>query len=87
MHGRIRFHLEPPRGDHAVLRFTNEFHGDDALRLDCLAGWHHHFEYLLQALGGRPADWSAWTFTRWQELRDGYASEVPGRDGDAGRQF
>lgn len=87
-HGRIRFHLEPPRGDHVVLRFTNEFRGDDASRLDRLAGWHHHFEYLVQALDGHPADWSAWTFTRWQELRDGYAAEDPGRSGDdVGRQF
>lgn len=29
LHGRIRFHLEPPRGDHVLLRFTNEFRGDD----------------------------------------------------------
>ncbi|MGW8889425.1 SRPBCC domain-containing protein [Streptomyces sp. NPDC055749] len=49
-HSRIRFHLEPPRGDHVVLRFTHEFRGDDVLRLDRLAAWHGHFERLAAAL-------------------------------------
>ncbi|MCX4534462.1 MULTISPECIES: SRPBCC domain-containing protein [unclassified Streptomyces] len=81
VHGRIRFHLEPPRGDHVLLRFSNEFHGDDALRLDCLAGWHNHFEYLVDALDGHPVDWSRWTLTRWRELRESYGAE------DGGKQF
>ncbi|WP_335937087.1 SRPBCC domain-containing protein [Streptomyces sp. PTD5-9] len=72
--GRIRFHLEPPRGDHVLLRFTHEIRGDDELRLDCLAGWHDHFLYLLDALDGRPADWSAWTPVRWAALREEYAA-------------
>ncbi|MFB7222944.1 SRPBCC domain-containing protein [Streptomyces sp. NPDC056227] len=81
VHGRIRFHLEPPRGEHVLLRFSNEFHGDDALRLDCLAGWHNHFEYLMDALDGHPADWSRWTPARWRELRESYGAE------DGGKQF
>ncbi|GAA3374053.1 hypothetical protein GCM10020367_36420 [Streptomyces sannanensis] len=72
VHGRIRFHLEPGGEGATVLRFTNEMHGDDDYRLDCLAGWHNHFEYLVDALDGRPADWSAWTFERWQQLRNEY---------------
>ncbi|WP_156726419.1 SRPBCC domain-containing protein [Streptomyces apocyni] len=79
-HGRARFHLEPLGVGATTLRFTNEFPGDDALRLDCLAGWHQHFEFLLEALEGRPMDaasWSAWSRERWQQLRDGYA-ESPG---------
>ncbi|WP_327368083.1 hypothetical protein [Streptomyces sp. NBC_01217] len=72
VHGRIRFHLEPPRGDHVLLRFTNELRGDDELRLDCLAGWHDHFLLLVDALGGYPADWSKWTPVRWAELREEY---------------
>ncbi|MFF1922852.1 SRPBCC domain-containing protein [Streptomyces sp. NPDC058221] len=74
LHGRMRFHLEPPRGDHVLLRFTNEFRGDDTLRLDCLAGWHDHFGYLVDALLGYPADWSKWTPVRWAGLREEYAA-------------
>ncbi|MFD8827752.1 SRPBCC domain-containing protein [Streptomyces sp. NPDC059605] len=72
--GRVRFHLEPPRGDHVLLRFTNEFRGDDALRLDRLASWHDHFQYLVDALDGYPADWSRWTPVRWAGLREQYAA-------------
>ncbi|GGV96269.1 hypothetical protein GCM10015535_65470 [Streptomyces gelaticus] len=74
IHGRIRFHLEPPRGDHVLLRFTNGFRGDDELRLDCLAGWHDHFGYLVDALDGYPADWSKWTPVRWAGLREEYVA-------------
>ncbi|MGY0024691.1 SRPBCC domain-containing protein [Streptomyces sp. cg35] len=73
LHGRMRFHLEPD----TTLRFTNEFDGDDALRLDCLAGWHDHFLCLRDALDGRPMTpdgWAAWTPDRWQRLRDAYVS-------------
>ncbi|MGW1889234.1 SRPBCC domain-containing protein [Streptomyces sp. NPDC002004] len=73
-HGRVRFHLEPAGGNATTLRFTNEFDGDDELRLDCLAGWHNHFEFLADALDGRPKDWSTWTFDRWEQLRELYAS-------------
>ncbi|MBD0745736.1 SRPBCC domain-containing protein [Streptomyces sp. CBMA152] len=72
LHGRIRFHLEPEGPTGTVLRFTNEFPGEDALRLDCLAGWHQHFEFLADALDGRPKDWSTWSLERWRELRDTY---------------
>lgn len=73
VHGRMRFHLEPGGGPGAtVLRFTNEFRGTDELRLDCLAGWHDHFLYLVDHLDGHPADWPAWSRERWQELRDQY---------------
>ncbi|QNE76733.1 hypothetical protein F0344_20775 [Streptomyces finlayi] len=51
-HGRIRFHLEPPRGDHVVLRFTHEFHGDDARRAERLDVWHARFERLAASLDG-----------------------------------
>ncbi|QEU92626.1 SRPBCC domain-containing protein [Streptomyces kanamyceticus] len=74
LHGRCRFHLEPVGGAATTVRFTNEFDGDDALRLDCLAGWHDHFELLADVLDGRPKDWSAWSTDRWQELRDAYES-------------
>ncbi|MCM2413459.1 SRPBCC domain-containing protein [Streptomyces sp. RKAG290] len=75
LHGRMRFHLEPPRGEHVLLRFTNEFRGDDALRLDCLAGWHDHFCHLVDALAGHPADWTKWTPVRWAGLREEYAAQ------------
>ncbi|MDQ8704487.1 SRPBCC family protein [Streptomyces sp. LHD-70] len=74
LHGRMRFHLEPDGTAGTTLRFTNEFHGDDSLRLDCLAGWHDHFEYLAEALSGHPAEWSTWTPDRWRRFRDVYAS-------------
>ncbi|GAA3088066.1 hypothetical protein GCM10010449_09650 [Streptomyces rectiviolaceus] len=74
LHGRCRFHLEAADGKAGTtLRFTNEFDGDDELRLDCLAGWHNHFEFLVDALDGRPKDWSAWSLDRWRELRESYA--------------
>ncbi|MEU5437620.1 SRPBCC domain-containing protein [Streptomyces sp. NPDC020719] len=72
LHGRIRFHLEPAGPTATVLRFTNEFPGEDSLRLDCLAGWHQHFEFLADALAGRPKDWSTWSPERWRELRETY---------------
>ncbi|WP_415951271.1 SRPBCC domain-containing protein [Streptomyces sp. KLOTTS4A1] len=74
LHGRCRFHLAhaAPDTPSSTLRFTNEFQGDDALRLDCLAGWHDHFEYLVDALDGRPEDWSTWNPDRWRELRASY---------------
>ncbi|MGV9880489.1 SRPBCC domain-containing protein [Streptomyces sp. NPDC003006] len=74
LHGRCRFHLEPAGDSATTLRFTNEFDGDDALRLDCLAGWHDHFEFLADALDGRPKDWSTWNLDRWRELREAYAA-------------
>lgn len=73
LHGRCRFHLEAADGgDATALRFTNEFDGDDELRLDCLAGWHNHFEFLADALDGRPKDWSTWSLEPWRELRETY---------------
>ncbi|NML54922.1 hypothetical protein HHL19_34435 [Streptomyces sp. R302] len=76
-HGRIRFHLEPDAGGAStVLRFTNEFRGDRDLLLDCLAGWHDHFERLRDALDGRPTDWRQWTTGRWSELRELYARDA-----------
>ncbi|WP_172387922.1 SRPBCC domain-containing protein [Streptomyces sp. MNP-20] len=77
LHGRCRFHLEPAGDAAATLRFTNELTGDDAFRLDCLAGWHDHFGFLVDALGGRPKDWSTWSLDRWRELRADYASDRP----------
>ncbi|MEU6662380.1 SRPBCC domain-containing protein [Streptomyces sp. NPDC046821] len=82
LHGRMRFHLEPDGRSATTLRFTNEFDGDDALRLDCLAGWHDHLEHLVAALDGHPTDeqaWAAWTPERWQQLRDWYVAAA-GRD-------
>ncbi|MER7949216.1 SRPBCC domain-containing protein [Streptomyces sp. NPDC096079] len=74
-HGRIRFHLEPGSGageGSTVLRFTNEFRGSSEYRLDCLAGWHDHFERLAAALEGHPTDWRDWSPARWQHLRSLY---------------
>ncbi|MFI1396349.1 SRPBCC domain-containing protein [Streptomyces sp. NPDC020681] len=73
VHGRIRFHLETVGVSSTVLRFTNEFRGTDEVRLDNLAGWHHHFELLERALAGAPVtDWSSWTPDRWEQLRAEY---------------
>ncbi|MFI9720244.1 SRPBCC domain-containing protein [Streptomyces sp. NPDC052396] len=74
VHGRVRFELEPAPVSvgGTLLHFTNELTGADDQRLDCLAGWHHHFEYLLQALAGHPADWPSWNVERWQQLRGEY---------------
>ncbi|MFD4242284.1 SRPBCC domain-containing protein [Streptomyces sp. NPDC058525] len=73
-HERIRFHLEPVGTDSTVIRFVNERGGPENERLDCLAGWHEHFELLESALAGRPADWAAWNGAHWAELRERYAS-------------
>ncbi|MEW2631095.1 SRPBCC domain-containing protein [Streptomyces sp. NPDC048389] len=74
-HGRIRFHLEPHGDSGTVLRFTNELRCDDDVLLDRLAGWHNHFELLVDALEGRPmTDWALWTPKRRQQLRDAYAA-------------
>ncbi|EPH39401.1 SRPBCC domain-containing protein [Streptomyces aurantiacus] len=72
LHGRCRFHLEPAGTGRSTLRFTNELVGDDSFRRDCLAGWHNHFEFLVDALDGRPKDWSTWSQDRWSELRRQY---------------
>ncbi|MFD9410846.1 SRPBCC domain-containing protein [Streptomyces sp. NPDC059989] len=77
VHERIRFHLEAVGTDSTVIRFVNERAGPESERLDCLAGWHEHFELLESALAGRPAgpaDWAAWTDAHWGELRADYAS-------------
>ncbi|MFC7310001.1 SRPBCC domain-containing protein [Streptomyces monticola] len=74
LHGRMRFHLEPDGPTGTTVRFSNEFTGDDALRLDCLAGWHDHFLFLADALDGRPMEWPTWSPERWQRLRDAYAT-------------
>ncbi|MFK0049816.1 SRPBCC domain-containing protein [Streptomyces sp. NPDC090741] len=73
-HRRIRFHLEAVGTDSTVIRFLNERAGSAKDRLDCLAGWHHHFELLESALQGHPTDWSRWTDARWAELRASYGS-------------
>ncbi|MGW6026006.1 SRPBCC domain-containing protein [Streptomyces sp. NPDC055099] len=74
LHGRCRFHVAAAEGSAgtATLRFTNEFEGDDELRLDCLAGWHNHFQFLVDALDGHPKDWSTWSLEPWRELREMY---------------
>ncbi|MBB4894442.1 uncharacterized protein YndB with AHSA1/START domain [Streptomyces olivoverticillatus] len=79
IHGRIRFELEPAPASvgGTLLHFTNELTGAEDTRLDCLAGWHHHFEYLLSALAGHPADWSAWQPDRWRKLRTEYQRGRP----------
>ncbi|KAA6221055.1 hypothetical protein CP973_02880 [Streptomyces albofaciens JCM 4342] len=74
VHGRMRFELRDDGTDATRLRFANEFTGSAAYRLDCLAGWHHHFEFLTDALDGRPKDWSTWNLDRWRELRADYAA-------------
>ncbi|KUF17515.1 SRPBCC domain-containing protein [Streptomyces silvensis] len=74
LHGRCRFHLEHVGDTGTTLRFTNELTGDDSFRLDCLAGWHDHFGFLVDALAGRPKDWSTWNLDRWRALRAEYAA-------------
>ncbi|MFF0561004.1 SRPBCC domain-containing protein [Streptomyces sp. NPDC020472] len=77
-HGRIRFHLEPGPGGggSTVLRFTNEVRGSAEYRLDCLAGWHDHFERLAAALDGHPTDWRDWSPERWRHLRELYERDA-----------
>ncbi|MCX5391381.1 SRPBCC domain-containing protein [Streptomyces sp. NBC_00094] len=72
--GRIRFHLEPGSGGggSTVLRFTCDFRGTREGRLDCMAGWHDHFERLAASLAGQPSDWAAWSPERWRHLRELY---------------
>ncbi|MEW2580669.1 SRPBCC domain-containing protein [Streptomyces syringium] len=79
VHGRIRFELEPAPASvgGTLLHFTNEMRGTEDVRLDCLAGWHHHFEYLTKALAGHPMDWSQWTLNRWRHLRGEYEAGAP----------
>ncbi|MET9291584.1 SRPBCC domain-containing protein [Streptomyces sp. NPDC003077] len=73
LHGRVRFDLSPaPDAPGTRLHFTNEFTGPTRERLSRLAGWHHHFEYLVDALAGRPADWSTWNLDRWRTLYGAY---------------
>lgn len=55
-HGRIRFHLEPPRGEHVVLRFTHEFPGEDDRRAERFAAWQARLERLAAVLDGDPPD-------------------------------
>ncbi|MFD4375461.1 hypothetical protein ACFWPY_28275, partial [Streptomyces sp. NPDC058527] len=75
--GRASLQRAPPAGGAStVLRFTNEFRGDQELLLDCLAGWHDHFERLRDALDGRPTDWRDWTPDRWRELRELYERDA-----------
>ncbi|MER5935092.1 SRPBCC domain-containing protein [Streptomyces sp. NPDC002054] len=71
-HGRLRFHLEPLGTDSTLIRFTNDRHGSEDDLLDSLAGWHEHFLLLESYLSGSPADWPAWTDTRWTALRTQY---------------
>ena len=79
-HGCIRFALTPSPapdatdGEATVLRFSNDFTGSDEVVLDTLAGWHHHLEFLTEALEGHPKDWSTWTLDRWRRLREEYAA-------------
>ncbi|MGW7051949.1 SRPBCC domain-containing protein [Streptomyces sp. NPDC054887] len=72
--GRVRFHLEPALG-HAstVLRFTHEASPSAGeAPASRLARWHQHFDYLVEALAGRPRDWSAWAPAAHRELYAGY---------------
>lgn len=63
-----------PDDDRTRVRFRNDFTGDESERLDCLAGWHQHFELLYEELCGHPANWAAWTPERFAALRAEYAS-------------
>ncbi|MGY1437306.1 SRPBCC family protein [Streptomyces reniochalinae] len=58
------------------VRFRNDFTGDPGRLLDVLAGWHQHFELLSEELRGRPADWTAWTPSRFTALRAEYADRL-----------
>ncbi|TJZ51886.1 hypothetical protein FCH28_18665 [Streptomyces piniterrae] len=74
VHGRIRFEIapDPDRRTGTRLRFTNELETPDSAVLANLAGWHQHFEYLTEALAGRPVDWSTWNLGRWRALYEEY---------------
>ncbi|MFH8566892.1 SRPBCC domain-containing protein [Streptomyces sp. NPDC017993] len=77
-HGRIRFELvaDPDRAADGApgtrLRFTNELTAPYSAALRHLAGWHQHFEFLVEALAGRSADWRAWNLERWRALHGAY---------------
>ncbi|MFJ8677492.1 hypothetical protein [Streptomyces sp. NPDC093589] len=74
VHGRIRFDLgrDPDRTGGTLLRFSNELVCPDSAVLTHLADWHQHFEFLAEALAGRPADWPSWSLDRWRALYGAY---------------
>ncbi|MEU7178952.1 MULTISPECIES: SRPBCC domain-containing protein [Streptomyces] len=74
VHGRIRFELraDPDHATGTLLLFTNALTVPDSAVLGRLAGWHQHFEFLAEALAGRPVDWSTWTLDRWRALYGAY---------------
>lgn len=74
IHGSVRFEVAPDDGTGTLLQFSSDFTASDALCLDCLAGWHDHFEHLGEALDGRPSRWPHWSPERRHGLREEYAA-------------
>lgn len=73
--GRMRWELRPD-GDGCVLAFTNTIELPDGFpATQTLAGWHIHLDHLVDALAGRPVEWSTWTedhMGEWERIRDSY---------------
>jgi uncharacterized protein YndB with AHSA1/START domain len=78
--GRMRWELRP-EGDGCVLTFTNTVElPEEFPAAQTLAGWHIHLDHLVDALAGRPPEWSTWTedhMAEWERIRDRYEA----RDG------
>jgi len=72
--GLMRWELRP-EGDGCVLTFTNTVELPEELHTQTLAGWHIHLDHLVDALAGRPVEWSTWTEDHmggWERIRDRY---------------
>ena len=77
--GLMRWELRPEE-DGCVLTFTNTVEFPEGFPTDqTLAGWHIHLDHLVDALAGRPVDWSTWTEDHMEEfdrIRDGYEART-----------
>jgi uncharacterized protein YndB with AHSA1/START domain len=79
IHGRLRFELEPDGDGATRLTFTVEHDTlPDDYVVEVRAGWHIHLEHLVDALDGRPVDWSRWDELhrpRWEEIAQRYRAD------------
>jgi uncharacterized protein YndB with AHSA1/START domain len=74
IHGLLRWELREA-GNGTVLTFTNITPAPEEYKLMVAAGWHIHLDHLVDALEGKPVDWSRWDDEqrpRWAEIRRRY---------------
>jgi uncharacterized protein YndB with AHSA1/START domain len=84
IHGLLRWELSED-GDGCRLRLTNATPAPDEYLTEVLAGWHIHLDHLVDALGGHPVDWPAWspdyraraTGASWDDYQDRYKALQP----------